>query len=298
MAGKSGTARLAHRAGVAIVPMGLWGTHRILTKGRKPHWQWGVAQTAVVGEPIVPLPDEHVKQTTDRMMGAIVDCVARARELYPVPTGRRRRLVVARPRHRGCPSEERVTRVAVVGAGSWGTAVATIVVANAPTMLWAREPATAAHIDTEHENPDYLPGIRLPDALRASADLADVCADARRSSCSRCRRTACAASLPPPGRTSHPSAAVVSLAKGIEQGTLRRMTEVIAEELPEPRRDARRCAHRAQPRAGGRGRPADRVGGRRARRSGRRGAPARRSSRRRCASTRTPTSSAARWPAR
>jgi 1-acyl-sn-glycerol-3-phosphate acyltransferase len=85
MAGKSGTARLAHRSGNGVVPVGLWGTHRILTKGRKPHWQWGVAQTAVVGEPIVPRPDEHVKQTTDRLMQAIVDCVARARELYPAP---------------------------------------------------------------------------------------------------------------------------------------------------------------------------------------------------------------------
>jgi 1-acyl-sn-glycerol-3-phosphate acyltransferase len=83
MIGKSGTARLAREAGVAITPVGLWGTHRILTKGRRPHWQWGVAQTAVVGEPIVPAPDEHVKETTDRMMAAIVECVARAREIYP-----------------------------------------------------------------------------------------------------------------------------------------------------------------------------------------------------------------------
>jgi len=57
MIAKSGTARLARAAGTAITPVGLWGTHRILTKGRKPHWQWGVAQTAVVGEPIVPGPD-------------------------------------------------------------------------------------------------------------------------------------------------------------------------------------------------------------------------------------------------
>jgi 1-acyl-sn-glycerol-3-phosphate acyltransferase len=83
MIGKSGTARLAREAGVAITPVGLWGTHRILTKGRRPHWQWGVAQTAVIGEPIVPDPDEHVKETTDRMMAAIVACVARAREIYP-----------------------------------------------------------------------------------------------------------------------------------------------------------------------------------------------------------------------
>ena len=83
MVAKSGTARLAQRAEVAITPVGLWGTHRILTKGRRPHWQWGVPQTAVIGEPIVPAPGEHVKLTTDRMMAAIVDCVARARELYP-----------------------------------------------------------------------------------------------------------------------------------------------------------------------------------------------------------------------
>lgn len=83
MAGKSGTARLVESTGIPITPMGLWGTHRILTKGRKPHWQWGVAQTAVIGEPIVPEPGEHVKQLTDRMMAAIVECVARAREIYP-----------------------------------------------------------------------------------------------------------------------------------------------------------------------------------------------------------------------
>jgi 1-acyl-sn-glycerol-3-phosphate acyltransferase len=83
MVGKSGTARLAQQAGVAITPVGLWGTHRMLTKGRKPHWQWGVPQTAVIGAPIVVGPDEHVKQTTDRMMAAIVECVARAREIYP-----------------------------------------------------------------------------------------------------------------------------------------------------------------------------------------------------------------------
>jgi 1-acyl-sn-glycerol-3-phosphate acyltransferase len=84
MVAKSGTARLARRAGVGITPVGLWGSHRILTKGRKPHWQWGVAQTAVIGPAIVPAPDEHTKQTTDRMMAAVVECVARARELYPV----------------------------------------------------------------------------------------------------------------------------------------------------------------------------------------------------------------------
>jgi 1-acyl-sn-glycerol-3-phosphate acyltransferase len=83
MRGKSGTARLAQQANVPIIPVGLWGTHRILTKGRKPHWQWGVAQTAVVGSPVTVGPDEHVKLATERIMNAIATCVARAREIYP-----------------------------------------------------------------------------------------------------------------------------------------------------------------------------------------------------------------------
>jgi 1-acyl-sn-glycerol-3-phosphate acyltransferase len=83
MAGKSGTARLAREAGVPVTPVGLWGTHRILFKGRKPNWQWGVAQTAVVGEPVVVGPDDHVKDATDRIMAAIAACVARARAIYP-----------------------------------------------------------------------------------------------------------------------------------------------------------------------------------------------------------------------
>ena len=92
MPGKSGTARLARGEAVPITPVGLWGTHRILTKGRPPHWQWGIPQTAVVGEPVVIGPDEHVKHATARLMDAIVDCVARAAR--DLPTARRRRTPV------------------------------------------------------------------------------------------------------------------------------------------------------------------------------------------------------------
>jgi 1-acyl-sn-glycerol-3-phosphate acyltransferase len=83
MVGKSGTARLAREAGVAVTPIGLWGAHRIMVKGRKPHWQWGVAQTAVIGEPVKVGADDHVKEATDRIMHGIAACVARAREIYP-----------------------------------------------------------------------------------------------------------------------------------------------------------------------------------------------------------------------
>jgi len=123
-----------------------------------------------------------------------------------------------------------VTRVAVVGAGSWGTAVAAIVADNAPTMLWARRAALAESIAAEHENPDYLPHIRLPDSLRATGDLAEVCADADVvvfAVPSHGLRAVLADAKP----YVEPGAAIVSLAKGIEQGSLRRMTEVIAEEL-------------------------------------------------------------------
>jgi 1-acyl-sn-glycerol-3-phosphate acyltransferase len=82
-AGKSGTARLARASGVPVTPVGLWGTHRILYKGRRPRWRWGVAQTAVVGRPLDVAPDEHVKDATARIMAAIGECVARAREIYP-----------------------------------------------------------------------------------------------------------------------------------------------------------------------------------------------------------------------
>jgi 1-acyl-sn-glycerol-3-phosphate acyltransferase len=83
MVGKSGTARLARAAGVPVTPVGLWGTHRLLFKGRKPHWQWGVAQTAVVGEPVVVGEGDVVKDGTRRVMEAICACVARARQIYP-----------------------------------------------------------------------------------------------------------------------------------------------------------------------------------------------------------------------
>ena len=65
-------------------------------------------------------------------------------------------------------------KVAVIGAGSWGTTVAAIAARSVPTVLWARRPELGVAIDREHENPDYLPGIILPDSLRATASLAEA----------------------------------------------------------------------------------------------------------------------------
>lgn len=60
----------------------------------------------------------------------------------------------------------------MIGAGSWGTTMASLVTGNAASvMLWARRPELAETIDTRHANPDYLPGRSLSPALRATADL-------------------------------------------------------------------------------------------------------------------------------
>jgi 1-acyl-sn-glycerol-3-phosphate acyltransferase len=83
MAGRSGTARLARASRVPVTPVGLWGAHRILFKGRKPDWRWGTPQTAVVGEPVTIEIDDDVREATDRVMSAICACVARARSIYP-----------------------------------------------------------------------------------------------------------------------------------------------------------------------------------------------------------------------
>ena len=64
-------------------------------------------------------------------------------------------------------------RIAVLGAGSWGTALATLMARNGHhVVLWGRDEKVATAIDTQHENPRYLPGIALPDSLRATTDLA------------------------------------------------------------------------------------------------------------------------------
>jgi len=70
-------------------------------------------------------------------------------------------------------------RLAVIGAGSWGTALAALAARNrVPTTLWGRDAEQAATIDREHRNTRYLPGIVLPDGLRATADLRVALADA------------------------------------------------------------------------------------------------------------------------
>lgn len=122
-------------------------------------------------------------------------------------------------------------QVTVIGAGSWGTTVASVVAENAPTVLWARRPELAEEIDRQHTNTTYLPGYALPEQLRGTASLADavraadVLVMAVPSHGMRATLRELAAYV-------RPWIPIVNVAKGLEVGTHKRMTEVIGEELP------------------------------------------------------------------
>ena len=123
-------------------------------------------------------------------------------------------------------------RTAVIGAGSWGTAVAALAARNSPTVLWARRPDLAETIATTHVNRDYLPDYQLPKALGATASLeealdgAEVVVMGVPSHGFRAILTEAKPFLAD-------GAPIVSLTKGVEQETLKRMTEVIADVIPD-----------------------------------------------------------------
>ncbi len=83
MVGKTGTARLAAATGAPVVPVGLWGLHRIMFKGRKPRWRSGIAEVVEIGAPLTIAPDADVSEATDWIMDAICGQVRRARAAYP-----------------------------------------------------------------------------------------------------------------------------------------------------------------------------------------------------------------------
>ncbi|WP_166211287.1 NAD(P)H-dependent glycerol-3-phosphate dehydrogenase [Cognatiluteimonas telluris] len=77
------------------------------------------------------------------------------------------------------PAAGRPQRVAILGAGSWGTALAALIARHGHhACLWGRDADVVAAIDQRHENPHYLPGIALPGALRATTDLPAALRDA------------------------------------------------------------------------------------------------------------------------
>jgi glycerol-3-phosphate dehydrogenase (NAD(P)+) len=122
-----------------------------------------------------------------------------------------------------------VTRAAVLGAGSWGTAFGKVLAdAGTDVVLCARRPELVRAVEETHENPDYLPGIALPPRLRASADAHQAVADAEfvvLAVPSQSLRDNLARIAGDIAR----DAVLVSLMKGVELGTTKRMSEVVCE---------------------------------------------------------------------
>ena len=121
-------------------------------------------------------------------------------------------------------------QVTVLGGGSWGTTVASVIAPRHPTLLWARSPETAAEIDGNHTNESYLPGFTLPEMLMATDDLEKAMRHAELLIVG-VPTTAMRSTITAAKEWLHPWIPVVSLAKGLEQGSLLRMTQVIADEL-------------------------------------------------------------------
>jgi glycerol-3-phosphate dehydrogenase (NAD(P)+) len=122
-----------------------------------------------------------------------------------------------------------LSKLAVIGAGSWGTTFAKVLAdGGAEVSLWARRKEVADEINSSHRNGDYLPGVNLPANLTASADIAEVLAGASQvylSVPSQSLRE----NLVEWGKLIPADALVVSLMKGVEKDSGLRMSQVISE---------------------------------------------------------------------
>jgi glycerol-3-phosphate dehydrogenase (NAD(P)+) len=125
-------------------------------------------------------------------------------------------------------SEDGPARVAVIGSGAWGTTLAVLVSQSEPVLLFTRSPETVEQLEKTRRNTRRLPGIDLPASIRVTADPArlseatDLVIVAVPSAHLREAMGRLRAHIAP-------TADVVSVVKGLERGTLLRMTEVIAE---------------------------------------------------------------------
>jgi len=122
-------------------------------------------------------------------------------------------------------------RCAVVGAGAWGTALAKLLASNGHDVaLWAREPDVVAAVNESHENRRFLPGVCLPDNVRATGQMRDALRDAEvivyaaPSHALRAIAESGAAVVPP-------ASVLVVASKGIERGSLAIMSDVVGEAI-------------------------------------------------------------------
>lgn len=122
-------------------------------------------------------------------------------------------------------------KVGLLGAGSWGTTVASLTACNCPTKIWARDPKTAQDINAYHRNEKYLPGVTLTPSLKAENTIFETVKDAdvvvMGIPAQNFRQV-----LKEARPHIRPWVPIISLAKGLEQGSGKRMTEIIEEELP------------------------------------------------------------------
>jgi glycerol-3-phosphate dehydrogenase (NAD(P)+) len=122
-------------------------------------------------------------------------------------------------------------KVAVIGGGAWGTALASVAARdNAPVLLWAREPEVAAQINSHHQNQMYLPDIPLPPTLSATNELGDVAAAEVILLVAPAQHLASIATdLSTVLESDKP---VVICSKGIERDTHRLMSDALTEACP------------------------------------------------------------------
>ena len=122
-----------------------------------------------------------------------------------------------------------MTRAAVLGAGAWGTAFAKVLAeAGADVRVWARRPAVAAAINDLRVNDGSLPSVRLPDRVTATTDVTEAVAGAELVAIAVPSQTL-RGNLAEWAGAFAPDSTLVSLMKGIELGTTKRMSQVIME---------------------------------------------------------------------
>lgn len=125
-------------------------------------------------------------------------------------------------------------RVAVIGAGGWGTALSLLMADRGSAVsLWIRSPGVYKNIVLKRVNEPYLPGVKLPSTVRPTLDLEEALQGAElvllAVPSQGVRATAAALREKIDSR-----ALIVCAAKGLEEGTLLRMSQVLEQELPEP----------------------------------------------------------------
>lgn len=122
-------------------------------------------------------------------------------------------------------------RAGVIGGGAWGTALAQIVVrAGLEATLWAREAEVAGAINETHENGLFLPGVELDPTIRATTDLADLAASDLIFAAVPAQHLR--SMLAAFSQHAAPGLPILLCAKGVEAGSLKLMSQVLAETLP------------------------------------------------------------------